>query len=359
MLVSGIVGAILAMVITMLGIPRFITFFHKKKLGGQPTLEEVKQHASKAGTPTMGGFVFVVVSLVIALIGALLFGQLSAQFIIAWLVFALYSVIGFFDDFLKIFKKKNQGLTAVQKLLAQIVIGLISYAIYTSGPRIHALPPLGQSLGQFASNHPLHNILPARGLQVNHLYLFNWDFNIGVFFLVFIIIWLVGWSNAVNLTDGIDGLASITVSISLIAYAIIAAAQGRYDLLLLILAVIGALFGFFVFNHKPAKIFMGDVGSLALGGFLAIISILLHAEWTLLLIGGIYVIETLSVMIQVTYFKRTGGKRIFRMTPIHHHFELGGLNGHSAGWSEWKIDIVFWCVTAVLSALALVIYFIF
>jgi len=199
----------------------------------------------------------------------------------------------------------------------------------------------------------------SHGEKSHIIHLLSWEFNIGIFFSIFIIIWLVGWSNAVNLTDGIDGLASITVAISLTAYAVIAVAHQQYDVLLIILSVIGGLLGFFVFNHKPAKIFMGDVGSLALGGFLAIVSILLHAEWTLLLIGAVYVIETLSVMLQVAYFKKTGGKRIFRMTPIHHHFELGGFSGKAAGWSEWKIDIVFWLFTAVLSVIALCIYFAF
>ena len=128
-------------------------------------------------------------------------------------------------------------------------------------------------------------------------------------------------------------------------------------LILILSGVIGGLIAFFFFNHKPAKIFMGDVGSLGLGGFIAIVSILLHVEWTLLLIGFIYILETVSVMMQVSYFKVTHGKRIFRMTPIHHHFELGGFSGKGKGWSEWKIDIVFWCVTALLSILALVIYF--
>lgn len=241
----------------------------------------------------------------------------------------MYAVIGFLDDFLKVFKQINEGLTAKQKMLAQILIRIVSYFIYSHGEKSHII------------------------------HLLSWEFNIGIFFSIFIIIWLVGWSNAVNLTDGIDGLASITVAISLTAYAVIAVAHQQYDVLLIILSVIGGLLGFFVFNHKPAKIFMGDVGSLALGGFLAIVSILLHAEWTLLLIGAVYVIETLSVMLQVAYFKKTGGKRIFRMTPIHHHFELGGFSGKAAGWSEWKIDIVFWLFTAVLSVIALCIYFAF
>lgn len=353
MLLNGIVVAVVAMVLTIIGIPRFIMFFHKKKLGGQPTLEDVKQHASKAGTPTMGGFVFVIVALIVSVVAALLLGQASASFIIAWWVLAMYAVIGFFDDFLKIFKKKNEGLTAIQKLLAQIVIGLVSYLIYTSAPHFKAAP----RMGNFIPDHMIPPVSP--GLQVNHLILFGRNFDLGIFFLIFIIIWLVGWSNAVNLTDGIDGLASITVAISLSAYAIIAVVHHQYDVLLIILSVIGGLLGFFVFNHKPAKIFMGDVGSLALGGFLAIISILLHAEWTLILIGAVYVIETLSVMIQVTYFKKTGGKRIFRMTPIHHHFELGGFSGKATGWSEWKIDIVFWLFTAVMSVVALWLYFMF
>jgi phospho-N-acetylmuramoyl-pentapeptide-transferase len=329
MLLNGIVVAVVTLIVTVIGIPRFIMFFHKKKLGGQPTLEDVKQHENKAGTPTMGGFVFVVAALIVSLIGAMLTGHFSAGFITAWWVFAMYAVIGFVDDFLKVFKQINEGLSAKQKMLAQIVIGIVSFLIYTQ-----------------ESSRNVLNIL-------------GWQLNLGIFFSVFIIIWLVGWSNAVNLTDGIDGLASITVAISLTGYAVIAGVQGQYDILLMILSVIGGLLGFFIFNHKPAKIFMGDVGSLALGGFIAIVSILLHAEWTLIFIGAIYAIETLSVMLQVAYFKRTGGKRIFRMTPIHHHFELGGFSGKAVGWSEWKIDIVFWLFTAVLTALSVWIYLVF
>lgn len=328
MLITAFLAALVALVLTAIGIPRFIMFFHKKKLGGQPTLEEVKQHASKSGTPTMGGLVFVVAALIVSAVFALIFAQFTPMFITAWWVLAMYSLIGFLDDFMKIFSQKNDGgLKASHKLLAQIATGIVSYLI----------------LMQVDSTNVL-NIL-------------GWKIDLGWFFAVFIIFWLVGWSNAVNLTDGIDGLASITVAISLSAYAVIAAAQGRYDVLLIILSVIGGLIAFFFFNQKPAKIFMGDVGSLGLGGFIAIVSILLHVEWTLLLIGFIYILETVSVMMQVSYFKVTHGKRIFRMTPIHHHFELGGFSGKGKGWSEWKIDIVFWCVTALLSILALVIYF--
>lgn len=349
-MLSGIAVAIVSLIFTVIGIPRFIMYFHKKKIGGQPTLEDVKQHASKAGTPTMGGFVFVIVALFVSLIAAFVIGQITAQFIIAWWVLASYAVIGFMDDFLKIFKKKNQGLTAAQKMLGQIGIGLVSYLIYTSASHVKQLAPLGGLNGQTVSAFPIHQ------MKINHILLFGRDFDIGILFLVFVIIWLVGWSNAVNLTDGLDGLASISVSISLIAYAIIAVVQEQYDVFLIILAVIGGLIGFFFFNYKPAKIFMGDVGSLALGGFLAIISILLRAEWTLLLIGFVYICETLSVMLQVGYFKISHGKRIFAMAPLHHHFELGGFSGKGKKWSEWKIDYFFWTVTAVMSIIALIIF---
>ncbi|MFR6824811.1 phospho-N-acetylmuramoyl-pentapeptide-transferase, partial [Streptococcus pneumoniae] len=153
------------------------------------------------------------------------------------------------------------------------------------------------------------------------------------------------------------GLASISVVISLSAYGVIAYVQGQMDILLVILAMIGGLLGFFVFNHKPAKVFMGDVGSLALGGMLAAISMALHQEWTLLIIGIVYVFETTSVMMQVSYFKLTGGKRIFRMTPVHHHFELGGLSGKGNPWSEWKVDFFFWGVGLLASLLTLAILY--
>ena len=133
--------------------------------------------------------------------------------------------------------------------------------------------------------------------------------------------------------------------------------QKRFDLLMVIFSMIGGLLGFFGFNHKPAKIFMGDVGSLALGGMLAALSIALHQEWTLLLIGIVYVCETASVMLQVSYFKLTGGKRIFRMTPLHHHFELGGFSGHGKEWSEWKVDLLFWGVGLFASLITLAILY--
>lgn len=323
---SLIAGAV-AFIVTLFTIPSFIRFYHKAKIGGQQMHEDVKQHAAKAGTPTMGGVVFVTVSLVIALLFALVSGLLTANFMILWFVFAMFAIVGFLDDFLKIFKQINQGLTSLQKLVAQIITGIIAYLIY-----VHEVGD---------------NLLNVFGYQID----------LGVFFVVFLVFWLVGFSNAVNLTDGIDGLATMSVVISLIAYGIIAIHQNQLDVLLVILAIIGSLLAFFLFNHKPAKIFMGDVGSLALGGVLGTISILLNVEWTLLLIGIVYVFETVSVMLQVSYFKLTHGKRIFRMTPVHHHFELGGFSGKGKPWSEWRVDSFFWSISLIGSILALIIYF--
>lgn len=323
---SLIAGAV-AFIVTLFTIPSFIRFYHKAKIGGQQMHEDVKQHAAKAGTPTMGGVVFVTVSLVIALLFALVAGLLTANFMILWFVFAMFAIVGFLDDFLKIFKQINQGLTSLQKLVAQIITGIIAYLIY-----VHEVGD---------------NLLNVFGYQID----------LGVFFVVFLVFWLVGFSNAVNLTDGIDGLATMSVVISLIAYGIIAIHQNQLDVLLVILAIIGSLLAFFLFNHKPAKIFMGDVGSLALGGVLGTISILLNVEWTLLLIGIVYVFETVSVMLQVSYFKLTHGKRIFRMTPVHHHFELGGFSGKGKPWSEWRVDSFFWSISLIGSILALIIYF--
>ena len=287
--------------------------------------EDVKQHQAKAGTPTMGGLVFLIASVLVAFFLALFSSQFSNNVGMILFILVLYGLVGFLDDFLKVFRKINEGLNPKQKLALQLLGGVVFYFFYDRG---------GDMLSVF-------------GYQVH----------LGIFYILFALFWLVGFSNAVNLTDGIDGLASISVVISLSAYGVIAYVQGQMDILLVILAMIGGLLGFFVFNHKPAKVFMGDVGSLALGGMLAAISMALHQEWTLLLIGIIYVFETTSVMMQVSYFKMTGGKRIFRMTPVHHHFELGGLSGKGNPWSEWKVDFFFWGVGLLASLLTLAILY--
>ena len=174
---------------------------------------------------------------------------------------------------------------------------------------------------------------------------FGGDLHLGYWYILFIVFWLVGFTNAVNLTDGLDGLVAGLGIISFAAYGIIAMMQRQNEVGVFCFAVVGGLLGFFIYNHKPAKIFMGDMGSLALGGALACVSVLVHHEFSLLIIGIIYVCETASVMIQVASFKTTG-KRVFLMTPIHHHFEM-------KGWSEWKVDTVFWSIALVASAISI------
>ena len=326
MLVSIFPG-VLTFVLTVVGIPAFIRFYHKAQITGQQMHEDVKQHQAKAGTPTMGGIVFLITGALVSLVLALLTNQLTNNVSMILFVLVLYGLVGFLDDFLKVFRKINEGLNPKQKLLLQLVGGVIFYFFYERG---------GDILNVFG--YPLH---------------------LGVLYILFALFWLVGFSNAVNLTDGIDGLASISVVISLSTYGVIAYVQNQLDILLVIIAMIGGLLGFFVFNHKPAKVFMGDVGSLALGGMLAAISMALHQEWTLLLIGIVYVFETTSVMMQVSYFKLSGGKRIFRMTPVHHHFELGGFSGKGQPWSEWKVDFFFWGVGLLASLLTLAFMYLF
>ena len=297
--------------------PLFIGYFRIKQFGQEIRDEGPMWHNAKAGTPTMGGVVFLIASVLTGLwVGAWQNLLTPSLFILLFILF-LYGLLGFLDDFIKIFKKRNMGLNSLQKLIGQILGAIIFYVVF------------------------LHEG------NANTLNIFGLEVNLGIIYGLFVIFWLVGFSNAVNLTDGIDGLVSGLGVISFATYGMIAWKQNQFDVLIICLSVIGGLLGFFPYNHKPAKIFMGDVGSLALGGLLAATSILLHQEWTLLLVGLIYVIETASVMLQVTSFKLTG-KRLFKMSPIHHHFEM-------SGWTEWKIDLVFWGIAVVCSALTLLI----
>ncbi|MDC7951950.1 phospho-N-acetylmuramoyl-pentapeptide-transferase [Liquorilactobacillus mali] len=315
--IEMILTVIVSFLATLIFLPVFINYAHKKKQGQMIREEGPKWHEKKSGTPTMGGFVFNIAILVTAIIIPTIYGQLSARLLVLDFILLLYGILGFWDDSIKLWKKQNEGLKAWQKLLGQIVGGLIFTVVYW------------------------HERLPLA------LHFFGNEINIGFLFVFFVIFWLVGFSNAVNLTDGIDGLVAGQAIIAFGTYAVIAAVQSQDDVLIFCLAVIGALFAFLLFNHKPAKIFMGDMGSLALGGALAAVSILLHHELSLLVIGIIFVIETASVMLQVASFKLTG-KRIFKMSPIHHHFEL-------SGWSEWRIDITFWLIGLGAGILSLIV----
>ncbi|WP_435302717.1 phospho-N-acetylmuramoyl-pentapeptide-transferase [Ligilactobacillus cholophilus] len=309
-----LIPLLMSMVLTAVCLPVFINYAHKKKQGQMIREEGPKWHEKKSGTPTMGGFVFNFVILFTGIMVSLMYHCLNPQILILNFILILYGFLGFWDDSIKLWKKQNEGLKPWQKLAGQIVGGIVFLLVY----HFEGLP--------FSIN------------------LFGYEVNLGFIFVLFVIFWLVGFSNAVNLTDGIDGLVAGQSIIAFGAYAVIAFAQHQYDVLVFCLSVIGALIAFLLFNHKPAKIFMGDMGSLALGGALAAVSILVHHALSLLIIGIIFVIETLSVILQVTSFKLTG-KRIFKMSPIHHHFEM-------CGWNEWKIDIVFWTIGLIAAAIS-------
>ncbi|MEG0627638.1 MAG: phospho-N-acetylmuramoyl-pentapeptide-transferase [Enterococcus sp.] len=303
--------------ITVAGMPFIIGYFRMRKQGQEIRDEGPKWHNSKAGTPTMGGLGFLAAAVITSIWFSLWQQQMTTSLLILVFVLLLYGIIGFLDDYIKLAKKQNEGLTSRQKFIAQVVVAIIFYGVY----RMEGYP--------------------------NTLNFFGIDLPLSVFYGIFIIFWLVGFSNAVNLTDGIDGLVSGLGTISFATYGLIAWKQQQYEVLIVCLAVMGGLIGFFPYNKKPAKIFMGDVGSLALGGLLAAISVVLHQEWTLLLVGLVYIFETASVIIQVTSFKMTG-KRVFKMSPLHHHFEM-------SGWSEWKVDTVFWSIGLVASIIVLLI----
>ncbi|MEG0474878.1 MAG: phospho-N-acetylmuramoyl-pentapeptide-transferase [Carnobacterium sp.] len=304
--------------LTIMAMPIVIGYFRTKQLGQTTREEGPKWHEVKTGTPTMGGVVFLIAAVISSSWVGVWQGNLTIGLGLLLFITLVYGLLGFLDDFIKIFKKRNLGLTSKQKLLGQIIGGIVFFS------------------GYLINNLSTDLAIPFLG-----------TIHLGWFYGIFILFWLVGFSNAVNLTDGLDGLVAGTASIAYSAYAIIAWQQQQTDVLIFCLSIIGSLIGFFFFNKKPAKIFMGDVGSLALGGGLAAVSILLKQEWSLLLIGLIFVVETASVMIQVTSFKLTG-KRVFKMSPIHHHFEM-------SGWSEWRVVLTFWFIGLVSAALCLMV----
>lgn len=313
-----LIAVVSGFALTIMAMPIVIGFFRTKQLGQTTRDEGPKWHEVKTGTPTMGGIVFLVAAIISTIWVSIWQNVFSIGIVLTLFILILYGLLGFLDDFIKVFKKRNLGLTSKQKLIGQILGGVLFFGVtlYENIPTELAFPFVG-------------------------------TVDIGWFYGLFIIFWLVGFSNAVNLTDGLDGLVAGTASIAYGAYAIIAWNQQQFDILIVCLTVIGGLIGFFFFNKKPAKIFMGDVGSLALGGGLAAISILLHQEWSLLLIGLVFVMETASVMIQVTSFKLRG-KRVFKMSPIHHHFEM-------SGWSEWRVVLTFWSIGLLAAVACLII----
>ncbi len=313
------VALLMSMVLCLLfGVP-YIDFLRKKTIG-QYILELAPEaHAQKAGTPTTGG-VFIISAIIIASIITLFMAQQmndSAWVIIVTLLFM--TIAGFQDDYLKIKGHENKGLSPKGKLLRQILIALI--------PTVYAMQHYGTAI-----------TLGSKTFDLTWLY---------PFFTVFVV---TGASNAYNLTDGLDGLAASTGIPAFLACGLIAFWGGHNEVAIVSATVIGALIGFLKYNKPKAQVFMGDTGSLALGGLLGTLAILSRCELLLVLFGGVFVMETLSVIMQVTSFKLTG-KRIFKMSPIHHHFEL-------CGHSERRIVIEFSIVSLILSVIAVILNYI-
>lgn len=281
--------------------------------------EGPRAHSNKKGTPVFGGVIIFTCSFITFIICNYYYNCLEIKnIILIFIPLALFMLIGFSDDLLKILRKDNQGLKAKQKLIFQLIALVIYYFILEK-----------------------YNILNTK------IYLFRNQIDIKYIYIILFVLIFLSSTNAMNLSDGIDGLAGGLMIITLIAYGVVAYVLKEGILLISIICLLASVLAFFIFNCNPARIFMGDSGSLMLGASLAIYAVLLKLELLLILIGLPYLIETLSVIIQVLYFKISNGKRIFLMSPLHHHFEL-------KGYSEWKIDIIFWIFGIIVSVISII-----
>lgn len=336
----SILSAITALFLSFYLGPKIIKYLQRKQIGETIKEEGPQHHKIKAGTPTMGGLIIILC----VTIPVLLWSDIKSNYIILVLAGTLWlSFVGFVDDYLKVVKKYPKGLIARYKLLGQIIIGLIV------GAAVYFMPEFGEFSTQ--------TTLP---------FFKNMNFDFSILYIPAVIFIITATSNAVNLTDGLDGLAIGTMVIVMLALAVMTYVSGNViyadylnimylpgsgELTVFIAALVGAGLGFLWFNFYPAQVFMGDTGSLALGGAFGIMAILIKKELLIPILGGIFFLETSSVIIQRLYFKYTKkkygeGKRVFKMAPIHHHFEM-------AGWDEPKIVIRFYIITIILALISL------
>ncbi len=323
----------LGIVVTIVVMPAWIRFLRSANIGQEVRDDGPETHLVKQGTPTMGGLMM----LVAVVVASLLTSKISLEMVVLLLAILATGSLGFFDDAAKVIRKQSLGLTPKGKLIGQFAIAaafaVIAVNFFDIAPTIDIPFVCTIDLGVFTTE-----------INVGSTTLvFPW------LYLIYAIILLVGMCNAVNLTDGLDGLASGTVMIVMIVMAAIAYRADLLDTAIVSSALAGACIGFLWFNAHPADIFMGDTGSLALGMGLGCLSILTKSEFIVIIIGGLFVLEALSVMIQVMHYKRTK-KRIFLMAPLHHHFE-------KKGWSETKVVIRFWLISGVFAATGFSLYF--
>jgi len=328
-------AALTALVISFILGPWLIERMRQIKLGQYIREEGPKSHQQKAGTPTMGGILINIAILIPTLLWA---DVLNPYIWIVLFVTFAYGAIGFIDDYRKLVKRHNLGLTAKEKFTMQFVVALAAGLAVAYLPSIH-------------NNYS--TVLTFPFFKTLHL-------NLGILYIPFIMLVIVGASNAVNLTDGLDGLAIGTTLIAAVTYTILTYAAGNFrvadylhiawvpqagELAVFCGAMVGASLGFLWFNAHPAEIFMGDVGSLALGGAIGCLAVMIKQEILLVFVGGLFVVEAASVILQVASFKLTG-RRIFKMSPIHHHFEL-------AGWRETKVVVRFWIIAIIFALVSL------
>lgn len=301
-------------ILAVIAAPLLIPLLRRMKFGQQVRDDGPQTHLKKAGTPTMGGIV-IILAFTLAF---LKFSVINTDFYVLLVATLGFGLIGFLDDYIKIVFKRSLGLTAKQKLILQLLFAAIMCYLLIKNGHSTAISMPGTSWS------------------------FDWG---GWFYYPFIVIMMMAVTNAVNFTDGVDGLLSGVSAIAFAAFAIVAMQATSLSAAVCAAAMIGAVLGFLVFNAHPAKVFMGDTGSLGIGGAIGGIAIVTKTELLFIVIGGVFVIEMLSVVLQVASFK-TRGKRIFKMSPIHHHFEL-------TGWSEWRVVMTFWAVGIVLAGLGL------
>ncbi|MBP7190710.1 MAG: phospho-N-acetylmuramoyl-pentapeptide-transferase [Rickettsiaceae bacterium] len=312
--------------------PAIIRYLSKCQKFGQPIRTDgPESHALKKGTPTMGG-IMIIGSV---LISTMLFANLKNPYIwISLFVMISYALLGFFDDYLKVIKNNHKGVSGKQKIAVQLIVAILACT----------------AIQKCSAHHEL--LFP---------FFKNLTLDLGYFYIPFAMLVIIGSSNAVNLTDGLDGLAIVPIAIVSGCFAIICYLSGNHiystylqiphitdigEITILCGAIIGGSLGFLWYNAQPAEVFMGDTGSLSLGGTIGTISVISKNEVLLSIIGGLFVIETISVILQVYYFKMTGGKRIFKMAPLHHHFE-------KSGWSESKVVIRFWIIALLFAVIGM------
>jgi phospho-N-acetylmuramoyl-pentapeptide-transferase len=326
-------GIIISLVVCIALTPLWIKFLKKASIGQQIRADGPQSHLAKQGTPTMGGVVIVVA----VLLTTLVLGSLEADIILLLIAMVLTAALGFIDDASKVIRERSLGLTPKAKLIGQFAIAsifcLCAVNILGIAPTVEIPFIYTFDLGIFTTSFTVAEV----PITIPWLY------------LIFVDLLLVGMCNAVNLTDGLDGLATGTVMIVMLVMAAIAYRSDLLDTAIFAAAVAGACIGFLWFNAYPADVFMGDTGALTLGMVLGCLAVITKIEFVVIIIGGLFVAEALSVMIQVLYYKQTH-KRIFLMAPLHHHFE-------KKGWSETKVVVRFWIISGVLAAVGFSLYF--